>query len=238
MPALSKAEVLALKETGIMMVDEMTQKAIADIKTQTRRVITLNHYKIVRVSNRYEFATSGPHTLSLKETPDWHYVQVESIRKHNMILGIPCPYGRPGMRLYLKEDHRLTRKKIDGKLCIIAEYRFNYEDTGFRQYKWEDLDKATRRKLSKIKTWGKWRSKLLMYKFLARVRFEITAIRVEPVQKISPEDALREGTQGPRSFAVLWDSINGKRGKKKRNLSWSANPWVWVLVFKRLKGIA
>jgi len=231
------------------MINEMRDRALADVdpKTQTRRIVVC-HHDIVRVTNRYEFSTQGMRTLSLKETPDYAYVQLES----GTIIGLPCRYGAPGDRLYLKEDHRLTKKRISGKLCVIAEYRCNYEDTGFRQYKWEDLDKATRRKLSKIKTWGRWRSKLLMYKFIARVWFDVTDIRVERVQDISPEDAISEGLMPGKTigghdgyglpswdsslfrmspvdaYSWLWNSINEDRG-----YGWNKNPWVWVIVFKR-----
>lgn len=31
------------------------------------------------------------------------------------------------------------------------------------------------------------------------------------------------------AFEVLWDSIN-----KKRGYGWDANPWVWVIEFRRI----
>jgi hypothetical protein len=212
-----------VKQTGILMIDEMRDKALADLKTQTRRVII-------------------PQPSVVDQHGAWQGRNPRSL--------MSCPYGRSGDRLYLKENHRLSKKRIEGKLCIVAEYRFNYEDTGFRQYKWEDLDKATRRKLSKIKTWGRWRSKLFMYKFLARVWFTITDVRVERVQDISPDDARAEGIKehcdggcephcnacneiDKYTYRRLWDSINAERGH-----SWAANPWVWVITFSRLKDAA
>ena len=32
-------------------------------------------------------------------------------------------------------------------------------------------------------------------------------------------------------FSKLWDSLNASRG-----YGWDANPWVWVLTFKRVEG--
>jgi len=72
-------------------------------------------------------------------------------------------------------------------------------------------------------------------------KFEVTAVRVERVQDISEADAIAEGCKawkgvpgdGERSavqaFVQLWDSIN-----EKRDYSWRANPWVWVIEFKKV----
>jgi len=246
-----------VKETGVLMIDEMRDKAIADLKTQTRRVIMPQ--PSVLALGVLESAYSA-------DRKDWQfYTTMHGDIQEAVSPWIKCPYGRQGDRLYLKEDVCLTKKRIGGKLCIIANYRFGYEDTGFRQYKWENLDKATRRKLSKKKTWGRWTSKLLMYKFLARVWFDITGVKVERLQEISEKDSMAEGIQAfqvgyPRStgepfegyvteygvtnwipsneptairaYRRLWDSVNADRG-----YGWDKNPWVWAITFKRLRDI-
>jgi hypothetical protein len=65
---------------------------------------------------------------------------------------------------------------------------------------------------------------------------EVTAVRVERLQDISRGDAMAEGcpfpnmTQGDdprRWYAGLWEQINGAG-------SWTLNPWVWVVSFRRL----
>ena len=83
---------------------------------------------------------------------------------------------------------------------------------------------------------------------------EITGVRVERLHEISEADAQAEGVErvvagagwrrycdpdseevgvppcgdARRSFRSLWKFINGDE-------SWNANPWVWVVEFKRVQ---
>jgi hypothetical protein len=77
----------------------------------------------------------------------------------------------------------------------------------------------------------------------SRITLEITEVRVERLQDISEDDALAEGCSSTaivhedgedytghyasEEYQDLWESINGPG-------SWEANPWVWVVEFKRL----
>jgi hypothetical protein len=86
-----------------------------------------------------------------------------------------------------------------------------------------------------------------MPRWASRITLEVTGVRVERLQDISDADAKNEGievceggamdyfandyAQGftPKaSFRSLWESLNG-------DSSWDANPWVWVVAFKRVE---
>ena len=91
-----------------------------------------------------------------------------------------------------------------------------------------------------------------MPRWASRINLEIVAVRVERLQDISKEDAIAEGLlsycgaeqwwgtgldgegiNGCRflspieCYRALWDALNGPG-------SWDANPWVWVVEFKRV----
>jgi len=59
---------------------------------------------------------------------------------------------------------------------------------------------------------GRWKSPIHMPRWASRITLEITSVRVERLQAISE---------------ALWESINGHD-------SWEANPWVWVVEFRRI----
>jgi hypothetical protein len=94
-----------------------------------------------------------------------------------------------------------------------------------------------------------------MPRWASRITLDVIGVRVERLQGISEADAWAEGCErgapwdngqghfpaerdlgGGSSegwdnardwYADLWDSINGSG-------SWDANPWVWVVEFRRL----
>lgn len=95
-----------------------------------------------------------------------------------------------------------------------------------------------------------WRPSIHMPRWASRILLEVTGVSVERLQDISEEDAAAEGISDggclncgepepcgcadPKpdardAFARLWHSINGEE-------SWHANPWVWVVEFKRVEG--
>ena len=102
-----------------------------------------------------------------------------------------------------------------------------------------------------------WRPSIHMPRWASRITLEITSVRVERLQDISEADALAEGIvecpipaddEGPRRIGYVVGPDDGKSGlsvtavEAYRNLwesingpgSWDANPWVWVVEFRRV----
>ena len=101
----------------------------------------------------------------------------------------------------------------------------------------------------------KWRPSIRMPKEAARIFLKVTDVRVERLQDITNEQILKEGVnkdairhyikQMPSEtgewiravylveWSQLWDSTI-KRTDLNR-YGWEANPWVWVIEFKRVE---
>lgn len=142
-------------------------------------------------------------------------------------LELICPYGYPQSRLWIRETWAADTKwdKLSPK--IIPTHSSIW-------YK-ADLDKND--------TIEKWRPSIHMPRWASRITLEITDVRVERLQDISPRDIIEEGIKQridlppaeaipkeKQSFIELWDSINAKRG-----YGWEQNPWVWIIDFKILE---
>lgn len=108
----------------------------------------------------------------------------------------------------------------------------------------------------------KWKPSIHMPKEAARIFLKVTDVRVERLQDITEEDAIKEGCEGTPcehhgyivgggmcgctdcmntgwlepptlEFMDIWHSTINK--KDLDDYGWNANPWVWVIEFERIE---
>ncbi len=141
-----------------------------------------------------------------------------------------CPYGRPGDRLWVREAWA-----ADAQLDGIAP-----RDLSQGEPIMYPADGSVRQTGCAMISQGRGRPSIHMPRWASRILLEITAVRVERLQDISEDQAEAEGMNFLRHipdadetltaaqlFECLWSSINGDE-------SWTGNPWVWVVEFKRV----
>jgi hypothetical protein len=223
-----------MKERPILFSAPMVRAILDGRKSVTRRPV--RHQPDVPVTDAIP-RRNYPHGPA---TADWYWRP-----KHGHLNGLPsagwdfkCPYGQPGDRLWVREtwycDHfevqqgpylqpadmiDLNQSREDGELVYAAD--------GLTPYEQEQ---------------PAWKPSIHMPRWVSRILLEITDVRVEQLHDITPIQGLAEGVKSCEQdldpdgndysphelFSMLWVSINGME-------SWNANPWVWVVEFKRVK---
>ena len=214
-----------MKERGMIFNGEMVRAILDGRKTQTRRIIkdcTVGRDQISKfIQIEKKFIGCYP-----EDVP-------ELIREC-------CPYGVPGDRIWVREAFRVHSRATDvATLVYKASERNSWT---------EQTRRVPVAVCNKPATPEKWTPSLHMPRWASRILLEITGVRVERLNAISQEDAQAEGMEltgwrptysDPDSggevwtpydnFAQLWESIYGEE-------NWNANPWVWVISFKRVEG--
>jgi hypothetical protein len=131
-----------------------------------------------------------------------------------------CPYGMPGDQMWVRETwaHPVPGCEFQGGVSYRADHIDPRGDGPAHPMK--------------------WRPSIHMPRWASRITLEITGVRVERLNAISHDDAIAEGVSGGcgpgysfacYEFKQLWLSIHGHG-------SWDANPWVWVVEFRRVEG--
>jgi hypothetical protein len=203
-----------VKERPILFSDQMVRAILNDQnpKTQTRRLV--------------------------KKVPTVIHLPTQEIRQVTP-LAHQCPFGAPGDRLWVRETWGYDQ---DGP------------HTGPLVYRATDPEPNAYR----------WRPSIHMRRSDSRIDLEIVKVRAERLQDITDADARAEGVlldvdrrraeaeaynkQYPRTpvpvgwaivqkpddtyrnaFHQVWTQINGTRAP------WEANPWVWVVEFRRIR---
>ncbi|MEX6663738.1 hypothetical protein [Pseudomonas sp. W2-17] len=138
-----------------------------------------------------------------------------------------CPYGQPGNRLWVRETWAQPAHLDPGPTV----YRATYPDC-IKGQGWENLPPSDA---------IHWKPSIHMFRRDSRILLEITDVRVERLQDITNAESIAEGAEPvtlaearsldlltyQAGFARLWNSINGPG-------AWAADPWVWVVEFKRV----
>jgi len=213
---------------GILFKPDMINAIVEGRKTQTRRLDGLG--EINQESNGWEIANwQYPMTpkfakgavLFVRYPDEGHDLQYRAVR----------PRYKVGEVVYIEETYMVDRQydhlrpseipKIGRKVAI-----WYYADGNHY------ADKVGEGA-------GKVRSPLFMPAWVARYFIQITDVKLERLQEITDEDAIKEGisvvgrpelndlSKGKfrHAYANLWDSENPKH-------PWASNDWVWVYTFK------
>ena len=196
-----------MKERPILFSGAMVRALLDGTKTQTRRIVKARDLEWMDVHQ------------GLRE-PD----NAER-----------CPYGQPGA--VVDSGHRIGGDRLYVREAWAAPHAYDHlpprlipQDARIHYAATEDRGGLL------------WRPSIHMPRWASRITLEITDVRVERLQSISTADALAEGVNvhpshhgkpctslySPvQAYRDLWEQINGPG-------SWDANPWVWVVSFRRV----
>jgi hypothetical protein len=208
-----------MRERPILFSAPMVRALLAGTKTQTRRVVKPQPWASCVIEEGMDGETPFVYSALSGHGPGY---DVEETRKP-----CRCPYGQPGDRLWVRETWRVCggREYEYQQDRSQVMYRSTHQEDGF-PLGWESYV---------------WRPSIFMPRWASRITLEVTGVRVERLQDISEADCAKEGAPFSYSgfapedapdwrgwYRDLWESINGPG-------SWDANPWVWVVEFKRLE---
>lgn len=222
-----------MKERPILFSGPMVRALLDGRKTQTRRLVK-----------------PQPQEGGLR--PGWHVTvggvnyPIDPRASSRRNLADACPFGSPGDRLWVRE----TFSAWSGGGGEHGEW----DEVDGVLYGSESIEFAADGKCRPVR----WRPSIHMPRWASRITLELTAVRIEPLQAISSEDAKAEGARrfdelpslSPYGSDPRWsmedppgvDHCLGSPQMAFANLwiklngqdGWDSNPWVWVLEFKRV----
>jgi hypothetical protein len=205
-----------MRELPILFSAPMVRAILAGRKTQTRRVAKLpTKGEYVRPDmGGWEASTVGGDGCTLANGE--HAPERACIWNRTTGTTVGSRY-EPGARLWVRETWaEVVDEKLGGKALV---------------YRADSCAEPER-----------WRPAIHMPRSACRIRLDIVAVRAERLGDICEADCLAEGCAGGHGsipgyafsatpyehFRSLWDSLNAARG-----FGFAANPWVWVVEFRR-----
>ncbi len=237
-----------MKETPMLMCGEMVRATFEDRKTETRRVMkpqppswALPH---LQVGKWHHFQGTHP------QGKCGHDKCCCTAIGDDAMWTLGCPYGGCGDRLWVRETWAAWSSfesngpdEVEGTSKDLIEQGLCQAHISYR------ADHQT--------TANRWRPSIFMPRWASRITLEITDVRVQRVQEISEDDAMAEGivkqeeglflvpgvfqsfnktvnewrVTAREAYGCLWDSLNSHRP----GCSWSSNPFVWAIAFRRVK---
>ncbi|EPM0703386.1 hypothetical protein WJE11_001914 [Klebsiella aerogenes] len=237
-----------MKERGMIFNSEMVRAILDGRKTQTRRIMKVQP----KPCNHANWPDYSPDPQWKSYPGGWCCAVCANgttIDHRHHAKGITCPYGTVGDRIWVRETFQGPLFDYE-QMESYLEDSSKFENPEFCQYaadgkpapEYYDADDNLRHG---------WRPSIHMPRWASRILLEITNIGIQRIHSISQNDAAREGlmrlpvtgryciNQGDQYFggashdarevfSWMWQSIYGEE-------SWNANPWVWVIEFKRIE---
>ncbi|WP_176154446.1 hypothetical protein [Burkholderia vietnamiensis] len=216
-----------MKERPILFSGPMVRAILEGRKTQTRRIV-----KPTGAHHIFQFRGREEARGTDEPTGEWAWCRAERVISEH----IRCPYGKPGDRLWVRETH-LAWWKLDEANPAgprVFSHVAAYAADGYE-----------------LEPGEKWIPSIHMLRAASRITLEITGVRVERLRDISESDARAEGVTieerhkvgyclgggrgadrppSIRALRELWDGLNADAGH-----GWDANPWVWVVEFRKVE---
>ncbi|ELE3724398.1 hypothetical protein RC581_004328 [Salmonella enterica] len=205
-----------MKERGMIFNAEMVNAILSGRKTQTRRPIKWKQTRFTEIAERDD-GSLWPWAEDCERGGD---------------IWFACPYGEIGDRIWVRETFRVHSRATDVATLV---YRASVRNS------WtEQTHRVPVAVCNKPATPEKWTPSIHMPRWASHITLEITDVRVERLRGLSEEDAKSEGIipsaggvlpgwEYRINFRDLWMDIYGTD-------NWEANPWVWVIEFKRVEG--
>jgi hypothetical protein len=256
-----------MTERPILFSAPMVRAILEGRKTQTRRVVLhkrnappvwatwINHLKQLNMkhewvdSNLFQWSeeqTAGEPLKKLRRWPSG-VVSVKRGFTPEMDYAIPCPHGKQGAHLWVREAWSEVhpcqvvegRFSIEGRAgipgpppvkyrvvyCVDGEYpRVHFGPTEHPYRTACSGDDCQKSHEHPEERWNGWRPSIHMPRWASRITLEVTEVRVERLQDISESDGKAEGYDGREAF------LSGDWAKAQ-----VGNPWVWVIAFKRVQ---
>lgn len=232
-----------MRERPILFNADMVRAVLDGRKTQTRRVM-----KVQPESNQFGLRRIIA-SAERSDTGKYHWTESNATGNHIRSAPFTCPFGAVGDRLWVKETWSVVSHAFDDDGLMIdyvpdrpakavhekpfgrgyySGHAIYAADGGFT---WGDDDGCVDGRSS-------WKPSIHMPRWASRITLEITGVRVERLHAITLGDICKElgcglydfrpATYGFKVWEELWQSIYGAD-------SWQANPWVWVVEFKRVE---
>lgn len=241
-----------MRERPIIFNADMVRAVLDGRKTQTRRIIKVqpesNQLGLLRITD----------STKRNDIGKYHWAESNATGNHARSKLFACPFGAVGDHLWVKETWSVVSHAFDDDGLMIdyvpdrpaiavhekpfgngyySGHAIYAADGGFT---WGDDDGC-------VDGRSCWKPSIHMPRWASRITLEITGVSVERLWDITEDDAKAEGCTfealrfkpGTREveemghtavyqFGGLWQSIYGDD-------SWQANPWVWVIEFKRVE---
>lgn len=213
-----------MKERGMIFNSEMVRAILDGRKTQTRRPI-----KFPFKDRNLGCELSGNELAG--ELSARNYLN--------------SPFGKPGDRIWVRETFQGPLFDFD-QMDAYCKDSTPFEKAQFCVYK-ADGKPAPEFFDADDNLHCCWRPSIHMPRWASRILLGITDVRVERLNAISQADAIAEGAPPSHPsidcvsqeygfpdfsrswFGQTWQHIYGEE-------NWQANPWVWVIEFKRIEG--